>query len=207
MAKLDYKKDEKSLYLPKAAPGVADVPEMPFLMVDGTGDPRGEAYQQAVSLLYGLSYTIKMKGRDWPGYMGYAVYPLEGLWWLENGPFSFTDREGWLWTSMIRQPAFVTPQVLQWAVELTRKKKPGLNYAAVRLEHFTEGLCVQMMHLGPYAEEPATVEAMRGFMEKEGLRDMTGTERKHHEIYLSDPNKAAPEKMKTVLRHPVERIG
>lgn len=207
MPKIDYKKDDKQLYLPKATPALIDVPAITFLMVDGQGDPNGEAYQRAVSLLYILSYTIKMKGKQLPGYCDYTVFPLEGLWWIDGCVFDFAQRDNWRWTSMIRQPDFVTPAVLAWAIELARKKHPDADYANVRLETFTEGLCVQMMHKGPYATEPETVEAMRAYMAQNGLVDaITFTDRKHHEIYLSDPNKVAPEKRNTVLRHPVERL-
>lgn len=205
MSKVDYKKDFKGLYLPKAVPVLIDVPAMTFIMVDGKGDPSGEEYQQAVSLLYSLSYTIKMKGKELPGYCDYTIFPLEGLWWIDGGAFDFKQRGNWLWISMIRQPDFVTPDVLRWAIELTQKKKPEHDTSRARLEVFTEGLCVQMMHIGPFATEPETVDKIRALIEQAGLADATGNVRKHHEIYLSDPNNVSPEKMNTVLRHPVEK--
>ncbi len=205
MAKIDYKKDFKDLYLPKSTPMEIDVPKMNFIMVDGAGDPNGGEYQLAVPLLYSLAFTIKMKGKDAPGYTDFAVFPLEGLWWCTKPPFDFDRREDWRWTSMLRQPDFVTPELFRWAVEQASAKKPEIDYAKARFESFTEGLCVQMMHIGPYATEPETVEKMHAFMALNGLKDETGLTRKHHEIYLGDPRRAAPEKWKTVLRHPVAR--
>ncbi len=203
---LDFKKQYKDLYLPKAAPVRVDVPAFPFLMIDGAGDPNGEAYQRAVAALYALAYTIKMSKKgdvSFPGYVDFVVPPLEGLWWITGNVFDFDQRDNWLWTSMLRVPDFVDQHALALAQQLCAKKKPDVDVSAVRLERFTEGACVQMLHIGPYATEPATVEAMRAFMAAQGLRDMTGDVRKHHEIYLSDPRTTAPEKMKTVLRHPV----
>jgi len=201
MHKVDYKKDYKDLYLPKSIPAIIDVPSMAFIMVDGKGDPKGKEYQDALSLLYSLSYTIKMKGKDIAGYFDYTVFPLEGLWWCEDGTFDCT-RDAWNWISLIRQPEFVTAEIFEWAVERTEKKKPELDFSKARFEHFNEGLCVQMMHIGSYDDEPATIEKMKAFMVQSGLVDMTGTDRKHHEIYLSNPNKTKPEKMKTVIRLP-----
>lgn len=209
-AKVDFKKDYKDLYLPKTKPMLIDVPEMQFIMVDGAGDPNSEAYQQAIGILYGLTFTIKMSkmsGKQPSGYYEYVVPPLEGLWWVSGGAFSFDQRENWLWTSMIRQPEFVTPAVFDWAVEECGCKKPELDLTRARVSSFKEGLCVQIMHLGPYADEPRSVELMKDFMADNNLIDETGSERKHHEIYLSDPRKTAPEKLKTVLRHPVDRGG
>lgn len=208
MEKLDFKKEYPDLYLPKAEPMLIDVPEMTFIMVDGKGDPGGAEYIASVQALYALAYTIKMSKMNTPpqGYVEYVVPPLEGLWWGAHG-FDIHDRDSWLWTSMIRQPGFVTPEVFNWAVEECRKKKPEVDVSKARLQPFTEGLCVQVMHTGPYSGEPATVEKMKHFMAVHGLKDMVGDVRKHHEIYLSDPRKTAPEKLKTVLRLPVERIN
>ena len=146
-----------------------------------------------------------MKGKDLSGYYDYTVFPLEGLWWISGDIFSFEDRMNWLWTSMIRQPDFVTEEVFTWAYEQTKKKKPELRLDNVRFESFNEGLCVPMMHVGAYDSEPETVAFMREFMKENSLIDVMGTERKHHEIYLSDPNRVKAEKLKTVIRHPVER--
>lgn len=204
--KIDYKKDFKELYLPSAKPILIDVPVMQFLMVDGKGDPNGAEYQQAVPLLYSLVYTIKMKGKNLKGYCEYTVPPLEGLWWEEDDTFDFQAREKWNWTSMIRQADFVTQDVFAWAIEHAKQKNPDLDYSKVRLETFPEGLCVQAMHTGPYKDEPATVEKLRSFIHKNNLTEMTGNVRKHHEIYIKNPLRTAPEKLKTVLRIPVETM-
>lgn len=205
MSKVDYRKDYKDLYLPKTTPAVIDVPAMSFIMVDGKGDPKDKEYQDAVSLLYALSYTIKMKGKEFAGYFDYVVFPLEGLWWVDGGAFDFAKRDNWRWISMIRQPEFVTPDMFKWTVELTQKKKPEFDFSKARLKTFSEGTCVQTTHVGPYADEPVTIEKMKEFMGQNGLACVTGAERKHHEIYLSDPNKTKPEKINTVIRLPVVR--
>lgn len=181
---LDYKKEYKDLYLPN--------PE----------------FQEAVELLYGLSFTIKMsnkKGKQPSDYCEYVVPPLEGLWWIDGGCFSFDIRDNWQWTLMIRQPEFVTREFFKWACDELTKKKPGLPIEKARFAEFEEGLCVQVMHVGPYAAEPETIKKIESFILANGLRDKVGIGGKHHEIYLSDPRKAKPENMKTVLRHPVER--
>ncbi len=207
--KVDYKKDCKDLYLPKTKPMLIDVPPMNFIMIDGAGDPNQIEYQQAVGALYALAFTIKMSkmsGNQPQGYFEYVVPPLEGLWWISGGAFSFDERDNWLWTSMIRQPEFVTPAAFNWAVEECRRKKPELDLSKVRFETFTEGLCLQIMHIGPYSDEPRTLALLEHFIEENGLVNQTGSERKHHEIYLSDPRKSAPEKLKTVLRLPVAKV-
>ncbi len=208
--KLDYKKEYKDLYLPKNKPMLIDVPKMMFFAVDGKGDPNHNmSYQEAIELLYGLSYTIKMSyknGNEPKGYFEYVVPPLEGLWWIEEGLFDLNKRNNWLWTSMIRQPEFVNEEIFNWACEQLKIKKPALNVDRARFIEFEEGLCVQMMHLGPYSEEPESIEKMRQFMNKNKLVDQTGKIRKHHEIYLSDPRRVKPERLKTVLRHPVRGI-
>lgn len=206
--KLDYKKEYKDLYMPKSRPGIIKVPPISFIMVNGKGDPNGnKEYQDSVEILYGLSFTIKMskmKGRQPEGYFEYVVPPLEGLWWCSDSAFDFNKRDNWLWTSMIRQPEFVTKEVFEWACGELANKKPELDISRAAFKEFEEGLCVQMMHIGPFSDEPASVEQMRRFMDENGLLDMTGMERKHHEIYLADPRKTDPAKLKTVLRHPVE---
>ena len=205
--KVDFKKDFKELYFPKQEPVLIDVPPMTFILIDGKGDPSNEEYQQAIPLLYSLSYTIKMSGKGLPGYYDYTVFPLEGLWWIADGVFKFEilKRENWLWSSMMRQPDFVTAEVFRWAVDTVQEKKPELDYTKLRLETLTEGLCIQMMHVGPYATEPKTLDVMRAFIVQNGLSDVTGNIRKHHEIYLSDPRRTAPEKLRTVLRLPVDK--
>lgn len=206
----DYKKEYKELYQPKTIPQLVDVPEMDFIMVDGRGDPNDSPlFQEAVEILYGISYTIKMsskKGMEPEGYFDYVVPPLEGLWWIDGTEFSFTDRENWLWTLMIRLPEFVTSDVFAWAKAETKKKKPELGVDKARFETFKEGLCVQIMHIGPYSTEPESMAKVKEFLEANGLVETFTEGGKHHEIYLSDPRKANPEKMKTVLRHPVRKV-
>ena len=189
-----------------------DVPQMTFIMIDGKGNPNtaGGAYQKAVEALYGLSYTIKMSkmGKNKPmGYFEYVVPPLEGLWWFADEKFDLqpvADKEKFLWTAMIRQPDFVTAEVFRWAKEELQKKKPALDLSAARLEDFTEGKCVQILHVGPYDTEPDTVRVLEKFTAASGYVNDLSEKRKHHEIYLSDPGKTAPEKLKTVIRHPVK---
>lgn len=208
-AKVDYKKKYKDLYLPGTKPMLIQVPSIRFIMVDGSGAPEGEDYQSALQVLYALTFTIKMSkmsGETPEGYFEYSVPPLEGLWWGKGG-FDLQQREAWEWTSMIRQPEFVNQQVFDWAVEQCRKKKPGVPVSRARLETFDEGLCVQMLHVGPYSTEPASIQQMYAYIEANGLRNCTGEERRHHELYLGDPRRTAPERLKTVLRLPVERIA
>lgn len=206
--KLDFKKEYKDLYLPKDEPAEIEVPAIKFIMVDGAGDPNGEEYQQAIELLYALSFTIKMSkmsGSQPQGYFEYVVPPLEGLWDCGAVGFDPDHRDRWCWTSMIRQPDFVTDAVFRWAVEQVAKKKPGLDVSKARLSIYDEKLCVQIMHIGPFRTEQNSIDKMKTFINENNLIDECGTDRRHHEIYLSDPRKTKPEKLKTVLRHPVKR--
>lgn len=204
----EFLKEYKELYQPKTTPAIIDVPEMTFFAVDGIGNPNepdGE-YGKAVGLLYALSYTIKMSdkgGTRIAGFFPYKVAPLEGFWQMADGKPSvdYNDKNAFEWTSLIRQPEFVDAAVFDWACDQVRKKK-GLDTSRARLMQLREGLCVQMMHIGPYDSEPASVEQMDAFVLANGYRNDLGI-RRHHEIYLGDPAKAAPEKLKTVLRHPV----
>lgn len=207
---IDFKKREKEVYLPATEPSIIEVPKMIFIQVDGAGNPNDEGgeYQSALELLYALSYTIKMmpKSGEAPhGYFEYVLPPLEGLWWLEKGDdIDFRDKSRYHWTSMIRQPEFVVQDVFERAVAVTAKKKPHLETSLARLSTITEGLCVQCLHIGPYDAEPASIEKMMTFIaERQLICDLFDT-RRHHEIYLSDPRKNAPELMKTVLRYPVK---
>ncbi len=219
--KLDFKKAYKGLYMPKSKPDIVEVPPIPFIMVEGAGDPNigGGAYAQAMEVLYGLSYTIKMSkmgGNAPAGYFEYTVAPLEGLWWLEDYRFSgdpILDKSKFTWISMIRQPDFVTCEVFGWAKEALAKKKPGLDVEKARLEVFDEGLCAQVMHIGPYDDEPATIKGLVEFIHTSGyVEDISGQpeafplKRRHHEIYLGDPRKTSPEKLKTVIRHPIKKV-
>lgn len=211
--KFDFKKAEKHLYQPKTTPAIVDVPEMLFLAVDGQGDPNtAQEYKEAVELLYGLSYAIKMSpksGQAPAGYFEHIIPPLEGLWWggdVDAQSWVVTNKQGLFWTMLLRQPPFVAETVLAWAKERLAKKKPDLDLTKARLLSFTEGLCVQMLHVGPYDTEPETVQRMHAFAAEQGYRVDFSPERLHHEIYLSDPRKTAPEKLKTVLRHPVAKV-
>lgn len=211
MEKLDYKKKFKELYQPKPTPSVIDVPQMQFIAVDGNGNPNDKdgEYQSAVETLYALSYTIKMmpkSGNTPPDYFEYVVPPLEGLWWLaENKEFDYSSKSKFCWTSMIRQPEFVTEVVFADALTIVTKKKPHLDLSKTRFVTFTEGFCVQCMHTGSFDDEPATLEKMKVFMGENGLECDLSDTRRHHEIYLSDPRKVDTLKMKTVLRYPVRR--
>ena len=211
---IDYKKTQKHLYQPKTTPEIIDIPEMVFLAIDGKGNPNTiEDYKTAIEILYGLSYTIKMSkkaGNEPTGYFDYVVPPLEGLWSLDDGG-AFTgggqvimDKDEFLWTAMIRQPEFVTQEVFKTAKEVLARKKPQLDLSSLKLVEFTEGLCAQVMHIGAYDDEPATIQKLSSFINSQGyVEDMAGS-RRHHEIYLGDPRKSAPEKLKTVLRHPIK---
>ena len=207
---LDYKKEYRDLYLPKAEPSVIKVPEMIFAAVEGKGNPNeadGE-YQAAVGVLYGIQYTIKMskKGASVPeGYFDYVVPPLEGLWWLSNGDdWSPKSKSKYCWISMIRLPEYINKDVFNWACEEASKKKK-INTDKAFLYKFSEGLCVQCMHTGPYDNEPKTLALMDSYISGNNLLKDLSEKRRHHEIYLSDPRKTAPEKMKTVLRVPVKK--
>lgn len=173
----DFKKEYKDLYLPKAKPARIDVPAMTFVAVAGTGNPNQEngSYAEAMGLLYGLSFTVKMsKMGDWQpeGYFDYVVPPLEGLWWTSANAFDgtrITDKTGLRWVSLIRQPDFVTPEVFAWAVQQVTQKKPELDCSRARLVRFAEGPCVQIMHKGPYDDEPPTIAALQAFAHDTGL--------------------------------------
>lgn len=205
----DYKKEYKDLYMPKNSPMLIDVPAMNYIMIDGKGDPNNnKEFEHAVEVLYGLSFTIKMskmKGNQPEGYFEYVVPPLEGLWSINNGTFSLEKRDNWVWTLMIRQPEFVTLDFFNWACSELKHKKPDLNIDGARFEAYNEGSCVQMMHIGPYSTEPTTALIIEDFMKENNLKTRLGDGGKHHEIYLSDPRKAKPDQMKTVLRHPVKK--
>ncbi len=219
MDKIDYVKLNKEMYSPKDTPSVIEVPAMKFIMVDGFGNPNdvnGE-YTNAVSLLYALTFTIKMglKFKKLPcsedAFTDYKVPPLEGFWWLQDDlDMNFTQKEKFCWTSVIRQPDFITGNIFLQAKDEVRKKKPELDVSKARFEEFEEGLCVQCMHIGPYDMEPATIAKINDFITEKGFtHDISGLTpdghiRRHHEIYLSDPRKANPVKMKTILRHPVK---
>jgi len=206
----DFKKEYKEFYMPKNKPGIVSVPGMNYIAVRGQGDPNveGGEYKQAIELLYGIAYTIKMskKGdRQIEGYFDFVVPPLEGFWWQEGvDGVDYAHKENFHWISAIRLPDFVTREDFDWAIkEAERKKKT--DFSKVEFWTYDEGLCVQCMHIGSYDDEPATVALMHAFMEEQGcVLDITD-QRLHHEIYLSDARKVCPEKLKTVIRHPIRK--
>jgi hypothetical protein len=200
--KIDLRKELKTLYTPSAKePELVRIPKFNFLMIDGEGAPETQQFHEAIQAIYNAAYTLKFtfkfeKNIDFP------VMALEGLWWLRQGePFQIGRREDWCWTVMILQPNIVTKVLLTKAIRKIREKKEAPLLDAIRLESFHEGLSVQMMHIGPYATEPATMQQMEEFSKERGFV----ASGKHHEIYLSDPRRVKPEKMKTILRHAVMR--
>ena len=208
--KLDFKKREKDLYGAGREPALLHVPPMVFFAVDGAGEPLGEEYQSALTALYAMTFTVKMcKMGPWQpeGYQDYALPPLEGFWHSPGGALDWGgDKSQWLWTSAIRQPEFVTEEVYRWALEECRRKKPEVDVSRLRRWEFEEGLCVQVLHVGPYSAEKASMDKLGRYIGENGLRDCAGSQQRHHELYLGDPRKSAPEKLKTILRTPVERV-
>lgn len=206
----DYKKEYKEFYLPKNKPSIVEVPPINYIAVRGKGDPNvqdGE-YKASIGLLYGIAFTIKMSKKgdhQIEGYFDYVVPPLEGFWWQDGRTeIDYAHKEDFQFISVIRLPDFVTKADFDWAVqEATAKKKT--DFSKVEFWSYDEGLCVQCMHLGPYDNEPATVEQMHRYMEEQGYALDITAERLHHEIYLSDARRVAPEKLKTVIRHPIKR--
>ena len=203
-AKIDFKKTQKELYQPDAKePVIIEVPEMQFLMIDGMGSPGdSQEYQDALGVLYPVSFRTKFlskaKGKD------YVVPPLEGLWWADNmDDYLEGNRDKWKWTMMIRQPDWINQDMINEAIGITNEKKPELSklLPKLRLEKYKEGKAAQIMHIGPYSEEGPTVQKVHDFIQKEEGK-FDGLKTKHHEIYLSDPRKANPKTMKTVIRQP-----
>lgn len=206
----DFKKEYKELYQPKSKPQIVEVPPMNYIAVRGTGDPNEDdgAYQQAISVLYAVAYTLKMSYKtDYKiaGFFEYVVPPLEGFWWQDDvDGVNYADKSGFHWISVIRLPDFVTKSDFDWAVETAAKKKK-LDCSSAKFLTIEEGLCVQMMHVGSYDDEPASVALMDVYLTENGYVNDLTAERLHHEIYLSDPRKTSPEKRKTVLRHPIKK--
>ena len=205
----DFTKEYKEFYMPKNKPSILTVPPMNYIAVRGHGDPNQEdgEYKQAISLLYGIAFTIKMskKGNHQiKGYFDYVVPPLEGFWWQDGiSGVDYAHKEDFNWISVIRLPDFVTKDDFDWAVEEAAKKKK-LDLQKAEFLNYNEGLCVQCMHEGSYDDEPATVQIMHDYIEAQGYDLDITDQRLHHEIYLSDARKAAPEKLKTVIRHPIK---
>jgi hypothetical protein len=215
MKTLDLKKEFKYLYQPSAKkPEIVQVPRLQFAMIDGAiekGSEPGKStmFAEATQALYSISYTLKfMLKKRKTNAIDYPVMALEGLWWVEDGMFDITVKDNWFYTLMIMQPEVITRDIFAEGLEQVRKKKgDSAMLSKLRLETFEEGLCVQTMHIGPYATEPATIERMRTFALENGYRDCVGSSGgKHHEIYLGDPRKADQAKLKTVLRHPVIKM-
>ncbi len=218
----DYKKEYKEFYLPPKKPGIIEIPRMNYIAVRGHGDPNepeGE-YKAAIGLLYAIAFTVKMsyKGsHKIEGYFSYVVPPLEGLWWQhgQGGTdgqvqagcckyIDYTHKENFEWISMIRVPEFVTEEEFQWAIEEATEKKQD-DFSKVVFFTYDEGLCVQCMHIGGYDSEPVTIAGMERYAAENGFVTDISKSRFHHEIYLSDPRRCAPEKLRTVIRHPVKK--
>ena len=204
MKKIDFKKELKHLYKPSAKEvAIIDVPEMNFLMIDGVGDPNtAQEYKDAVEALYAVSYALKFMIKKGEKAIDYGVMPLEGFWWVDDmTQFSMNNKDIWKWTAMIMQPEYVTEDLFNKALEQVEKKKNPPALSKIRFGSFHEGLAAQIMHIGSYSEEGPTIKKLHNIIKENGckLRD------KHHEIYLSDPRRSAPEKMKTVIRQPIKQ--
>ena len=207
----DFKKEYREFYLPKNKPEIVTVPPASYIAVRGQGDPNeeGGAYQAAIGVLYAVAYTLKMSYKtDYriEGFYEYVVPPLEGFWWQEGVKgVDYTNKSAFHWISVIRLPDFVTEKDLRWAVETaTRKKK--LDCSAAEFLTIDEGLCVQILHQGPFDDEPTTVARMDRYLAENGYENDLSDTRWHHEIYLSDARKTPPEKWKTVIRHPIRKV-
>ena len=205
----DFKKEYKEFYMPKNKPEIVTVPKANYIAVRGKGDPNeeGGAYQQAISVLYAVAYTLKMSYKTdhrIEGFFDYVVPPLEGFWWQEGvDGVDYSDKSTFCWISVIRLPNFITKKDLDWAVEMATKKKK-MDCSVAEFLTIDEGLCVQIMHIGPFDNEPATVEIMNQYIAENGYENDFSDTRIHHEIYLSDARKVAPEKLKTIIRHPIK---
>lgn len=205
MKKIDHKKELKPLYSPSIKNvELVEVPEMNFLMIDGSGDPNtSKPYQDAVAALFGISYTLKFMIKKGKVQIDYSVMPLEGLWWMDDmQKFTTLNKDEWKWTMMIMQPEFITAKLVDDAIDEMLKKKKLAARPNVRFEKFTEGKAAQIMHLGPFSEEGPTIQKVHDFISENEFQ-LSG---KHHEIYLSDIRKAKPEKWKTIVRQPFEKL-
>lgn len=208
----DFKKEYKEFYMPAGKPEIVTVPRANYIAVRGKGNPNEEdgAYQKAIGVLYAVAYTLKMSYKtDYriEGFYEYVVPPLEGFWWQEGVEgIDYSDKSSFCWISVIRLPDFITEKDFNWAVETATKKKK-LDCSCAGFLTVDEGLCVQMMHTGPYDDEPATVALMDKYIAENGYRNDISDTRRHHEIYLSDARKVSPEKWKTVIRHPIAEAG
>lgn len=208
----DYKKEYKEFYMPGNKPGIVEIPSMNYIAVRGKGNPNEEEsdYKKSIGLLYGIAFTIKMskKGNHQiEGYFDYVVPPLEGFWWQENtADIDYSRKEDFHFISIIRLPDFVTKADFEWAIqEASRKKKE--DFSKVEFLTYNEGLCVQCMHIGSYDDEPETIQRMNDFLTEQGYEPDITNKRLHHEIYLSDARRVAPDRLKTVIRHPIKKRG
>jgi hypothetical protein len=206
MQKFDLKKTLKPYYDAKPAPAFVEVPVMKFLMIDGKGNPNTSAdYADVLQTLYSVAYTLKFKVKKEIS-IDYPVMALEGLWWAqEMDLFSAEKKDDWLWTMMISTPDFITPELAEAAKSEAGRKKPLAALPRLRFESFAEGTSAQLMHIGPYSAETENIQRLHTFIHANGYA-FDGKAQKHHEIYLSDPRKAAPEKMKTIIRQPVRLL-
>ena len=206
----DFKKEYKEFYMPKSKPEIVQVPKANYIAVRGQGDPNEAdgAYQQAIGVLYAVAYTLKMSYKTEhkiEGFFEYVVPPLEGFWWQDNvDGIDYADKAAFNWISVIRLPEFITQKDFEWAVETASEKKK-LDCSSAEFLTVDEGLCVQIMHIGAFDDEPQTVTLMDEYIAQNGYENDITESRLHHEIYLSDARKVAPEKWKTVIRHPIKR--
>ena len=206
----DFKKEYKEFYMPKKQPEIVEVPKANYIAVRGTGDPNeeGGAYKQAIGVLYAVAYTLKMSYKTdhkIAGFFEYVVPPLEGFWWQEGvDGINYADKAAFNWISVIRLPDFITREDFDWAVETASKKKK-LDCSSAEFLTIEEGLCVQIMHIGSFDSEPESVALMDKYLAENGYENDLSESRLHHEIYLSDVRKSAPEKWKTVIRHPIKK--
>lgn len=204
----DFKKEYKEFYMPGNKPEIVTVPRANYIAVRGKGDPNeeGGAYQQAIGVLYAVAYTLKMSYKtphQIKGFFEYVVPPLEGFWWQDGAKgVDYANKSSFCWISVIRLPDFVTREDFDWAVKTASEKKK-LDCSSAEYLTVDEGLCVQIMHIGSYDDEPASVARMDAWLEQNGYANDLSASRLHHEIYLSDARKTAPEKLKTVIRHPI----
>ena len=207
----DFKKEYKEFYMPKNKPEIVKIPPMNYVAVRGKGNPNVEGgdYQQAISILYAVAYTLKMSYKtDYKieGFFEYVVPPLEGFWWQDNiKGIDFSNKDTFNWISVIRLPDFITEKDFAWAVQTATKKKK-IDCSLAEFLTIDEGLCVQIMHQGSFDSEPATVALMEDYLKEQGYENDINEQRLHHEIYMSDTRKVAPEKWKTVIRHPIKKV-
>ncbi len=206
----DFKKEYKEWYQPKNKPAIIEVPKVNYIAVRGTGNPNEEdgAYQKAISILYAVAYMLKMSYKtDYKieGFYEYVVPPLEGFWWQENVEgCDYKSKDTFNWISVLRLPEFIQEEDFKWAVERVKEKKK-LDCSGAEFYTVEEGLCVQIMHNGPFDDEPISIEKMNKYLEENGYENDISNERLHHEIYLSDARKVTPDKWKTVIRHPIKK--